>query len=287
MTATRHFALDACLEATDIRLRARNIILLRIVGSSQRTALNRLLLQIAAVIALKGLQLAALHLQNAHSNIIEEGTVMADNEQTALKFLQILFQPLCHNNVQMVCRFVQNHKVGITHQCRRQHQTCFLTAAQRCRVMLPPILGVAQTDKHTLNAVFVIIAVNKFVTFKYASVFLQAAVQLFALQLAGISLELCQLLAQAADFRAGCLHKLPDSTSDIGKALLYIAHTDTGFKFYRTAVNPFRLQQATQQRRLAAAVDTDKANMLALLHHKAYIFKYFMNAKCFGDFIYY
>ena len=187
----------------------------------------------------------------------------------------------------MVRRFVQNHKVGITHQCRRQHQTCFLTAAQRCRIMLPPILGIAQPDKHTLNAVFVIIAVNKFVALKYASVLLQAAVQLFALQLAGISLKLCQLLAKAADFRAGCLHKLPDSTSDIGKALLYIAHADTGFKFYRTAVNPFRLQQATQQRSLAAAVDADKANVLALLHHEADVFKYFMNAKCFGDFIYY
>ena len=287
MTATRHFALDASLEATDISLRARNIILLRIVGSSQRTALNRLLLQIAAVIALKGLQLAALHLQNAHSNVIKEGTVMADNEQTALKFLQILFQPLRHNNIQMVCRFVQNHKVGITHQCRRQHQTCFLTAAQCCRVMLPPILGVAQTDKHTLNAVFVIITVDKLITFKYAAVFLQAAVELFALQLAGISFQLCQLLAQTADFRAGCLHKLPDSAADIGKALLYIADADTGFKLHCAAVNPFRLQQTTQQRRLAAAVDTDKANMLALLHHKAYIFKYFMNAKCFGDFIYY
>ena len=93
-------------------------------------------------------------------------------------------------------------------------------------------------------------------------------------------------------FGAGCrfpgrLDKLPDSTSDIGKALLYIADADTGFKFYSTAVHILRLQQATQQRRLAAAVDTDKANMLSLLHHKAYIFKYFMNAKCFGDFIYY
>ena len=211
---------------------------------------------------------------------------MADNEQTALKFLQILFQPLRHNNIQMVCRFVQNHKVGITHQCCCQHQTCFLTAAQCCRVMLPPILGVAQTDKHTLNAVFIIITVDKLIAFEYAAVFLQAAVELFALHLAGISLQLCQLLAQAADSRAGCLHKLPDSTSDIGKALLYIAHTDTGLEFYRTAVNPFRLQQATQQRRLAAAVDTDKANMLALLHHEADVFKYFMNAKCFGDFIY-
>ena len=109
---------------------------------------------------------------------------MADNEQTALKFLQILFQPLRHNNVQMVSRFVQNHKVGITHQCRRQHQTCFLTAAQRCRIMLPPVFGVAKTDKHTLDAVFVIIAVNKFVAFKYATVLLQTAVELFSLQLA-------------------------------------------------------------------------------------------------------
>ena len=212
---------------------------------------------------------------------------MADNEQTALKFLQILFQPLRHNNIQMVCRFVQNHKVGITHQCRCQHQTCFLTAAQRCRIMLPPILGIAKTDKHTLNAVFVIITVNKFVALKYAAVFLQAAVELFALQLTGISLELCQLLTQAADFRAGCLHKLPDSAADIGKALLYIAYTDTGFKLHRTAVNPFRLQQTAQQRRLAAAVDTYKANMLALLYHETDVFKYFMNAKCFGDFIYY
>ena len=212
---------------------------------------------------------------------------MADNEQTALKFLQILFQPLRHYNIQMVCRFVQNHEVGITHQCCCQHQACLLAAAQRCRVMLPPILGVAQTDKHTLNAVFVIITVNKFVTFKYAAVFLQAAVELFALQLAGISLQLCQLLAQAADFRAGCLHKLPDSAADIGKALLYIANTDTGLEFYCAAVNPFRLQQTTQQRRLAAAVDAYKTDMLSLLHHKAYIFKYFMNAKCFGDFIYY
>ena len=212
---------------------------------------------------------------------------MADNEQTALKFLQILFQPLRHNNIQMVCRFVQNHKVGIAHQCRRQHQACFLTAAQCCRIMLPPILGVAKSDKHTLNTVFVIITVNKFVALKYASVFLQTAVELFSLQLSGISLQLRQLLTQATDFRAGCLHKLPDSTSDIGKALLYIAYADTGFKFYRTAVNPFRLQQTAQQRSLAAAVDTYKANMLALFYHEADVFKYFMNAKCFGDFIYY
>ena len=212
---------------------------------------------------------------------------MADNEQTALKFLQILFQPLRHYNIQMVCRFVQNHEVGITHQCCCQHQACLLAAAQCCRIMLPPILGIAKADKHTLNAVFVIITVDKLITFKYASVFLQTAVELFALQLTGISLQLCQLLAQAADFRTGCLHKLPDSTSDIGKALLYIAHTDTGLEFYRTAVNPFRLQQATQQRRLAAAVDAYKTDMLALLYHEADVLKYFMNAKCFGYFIYY
>ena len=212
---------------------------------------------------------------------------MADNEQTALKFLQILFQPLRHYNIQMVRRFVQNHKVGIAHQRRRQHQTCFLTAAQRCRIMLPPVFGITKADKYTLDAVFVIITVNKFVALEYATVLLQTAVELFSLQLAGISLQLCQLMPQATYFRAGCLHKLPDSTADIGKALLYIAHADAGFKFYRTAVNPFRLQQAAQQCRLAAAVDADEANMLALLHHKADVFKYFMNAKCFGDFIYY
>ena len=78
LATTRHFALDASLKATDISLGAGNIILLSVIGRLQSRSLNSLLLQIATVITLEGLQLAALHFQNAHGHIIQKGAVMAD-----------------------------------------------------------------------------------------------------------------------------------------------------------------------------------------------------------------
>ena len=78
LATTRHFALDASLKATNISLGAGNIILLRVIGRLQGSSLNSLLLQIATVITLEGLQLSALHFQNAHSHIVQKSTVMAD-----------------------------------------------------------------------------------------------------------------------------------------------------------------------------------------------------------------
>ena len=212
---------------------------------------------------------------------------MADYQKAALELLQIFLQPFRHYNIQMVRRFVQNHKVRVTHQRRRQHQTCFLTAAQRRCILLPPALGIAKADEHTLDAVLKIIAVNKFIALQHAAIFLKARVQRLACQLGRIRLQLRQLRTQAGNLRAGLQHKLPDSAVNLRKALLYIAHADAGLELDSAAVNPFRVQQTAQHRCLAAAVDADQTDVLALLNHKAYIFKNFVNAKGLGNFIYY
>jgi len=61
-----------------------------------------------------------LESENAIDNLVREETVVGDDEQAALKGTEILLQHVERENVQVVCRLVEDEEIGVAHQDGQQ-----------------------------------------------------------------------------------------------------------------------------------------------------------------------
>ena len=164
LTPPGHFTFDAGLETPDVRFLFRDKILLGLVGRPFCPRQDILLDQIFCVITRKGTQMTAFHFQYPGGNMIQKSPVMAYYQHAALKIPQIAFQPFHHPDVQMVGRFVQQHKIRRRYQRRRKHQTRLLTTRKCGCVHLPHRFRKRQAKQDHFQFCFIIISVQIFVT---------------------------------------------------------------------------------------------------------------------------
>ena len=76
--------------------------------------------QEAGVVAVPVDQATTVQLQNPGCQVLQEGTVVGDEQYSALEVLQGLFQPGNRADVQVVGRFVEQQQVRFGNQCLRQ-----------------------------------------------------------------------------------------------------------------------------------------------------------------------
>ncbi len=84
--------------------------------------LRGFLFRVVVVIAGPAAELPAVEIDDARGNAVDEGAVVADEQQRAAEFQQQLFQPLDGVDVQMVGGLVEQQQLGLHHQrARQQH----------------------------------------------------------------------------------------------------------------------------------------------------------------------
>ncbi len=105
-------------------------------------------------------QLAIVQMQDRGWNAVQEGTVMADDQQCARIARQIAFQPQRRFQVQMVGRFIQQQDIGFAKQ-RRCQRDAHPPATGKCvqRAVLH-VLVKAQTCQNAGRAGFCTVAIQ-------------------------------------------------------------------------------------------------------------------------------
>ena len=273
-----HLTLDARLEAADIGLLLGDVVLLGLIGRLFGLDLDFLFHQILGVVARERLQAAALHFEDARRHVVQEGTVMADHEQAAAEIVQVLLQPFHHADVQMVRRFVKNEEFRRTHEGRRQHKARLLAAGQAFRRLLPHGFRKGQAEEDLLQVRLVVVPVQILVALRCPGI----GVEHLLVPRRGGLFQLRQFSPQLQDFRVGMEQEVPKGLRpEAVETLFHIPCLQPCLKSDGAAVGVIRIQQAFEQRRLAAAVDAHQPDMFALGHSETDIFEDFVRAEGF------
>ena len=95
-------------------------------------AFGQLVFDVIGVIAGVGFHAMAggIELQDGCDGVIEEGTVMRDDQGSPAEAIQPVFQPFEHGNVEMVGGFIQQQQVRVRQQQAGQRQARLLAAAE-------------------------------------------------------------------------------------------------------------------------------------------------------------
>ena len=97
-------------------------------------------------------------------------------------------------------------------------------------------------------------------------------------------LQFLHFPAQGQDVRTGTLHEFADRfCPEIFKSLLHIADPQFSRELDGALICKGRVHKAAQERRLAAAVDTDEPHFFALADRKAYMAEHIVAAKALGQ----
>ena len=178
----------------------------------------------------------------------------------------------------MVRRFVEDEEVRRAHEGRCQHEARLLPAGQAFRRLPPHGFRKGQAEKDLFQVRLVVVAVQVFVALCGPGV----SVEYLLVPRRGGLFQFRQPGPQLQDLRVGLEHEVPHGLRpEAVEALFHVPGLQPRLKGDGAAVGVIRVQQAFEQRRLAAAIDAHQADMFAFGHGETDIFEDFVRAEGF------
>jgi hypothetical protein len=208
-------------------------------------------------------QPAAVQLEDAGGDVVEEAAVVGDEQHRAAVFAQQAFQPLDRGEVQVIGRLVQQQHVRARHQRHRQRDPLLHPAGQRAHLR---IAAQAEAVERGLDLVVDVPGVGRIELDLQLVHALHDRIVVALAKLPGQRLVLGQhglLLAHAAGDGVEHGHGRIEGRLllDVGD-LDALLHDEQAIVEFRTARDNF------QQRGLAGAVTADETDALASLQRE-------------------
>ena len=260
-------------KAVDERLHIGDFLLLVLVGAKLLLATLFPQFDIFAVFHAIIDNLTARNFQRAIRDIVDESTIVADENHRRAARRQKLLQPLNRLDVEMVRRLVEQQHIGTAQQNLRQLDAHTPTARKFTRRTLEIRAQETQSEQRALNFRLVVLAAHHQVAFVFLReafhqrhVFLALVVRALA-KLALHAVEpflqsrvavegLARLLLHAC--RVGQLHHLRQ-----------IAHRRVRRNVHHATRRLLLSAQDFQQRRFPGTVLAHERNAVAVVHHEA------------------
>ena len=234
---------------------------------------------IPGIAATEGTDMVILQINDSCSCTVQEIAVMGNHEDAAFVGAKVLLQPFQHAHVQMVRRFIEKEKIGMTHKSSGQVDSDLLPAGEGMDIPVPVIIGKAQACQNFPGSGFIVVASQKFKAgFRTAIGFHQFFIAFTAFQLPGQSLHPVFVIEHILP---GVFHFLPDRMAGIVEILAEVADNGAITGFHGALVRFLRSHNALQKSGLAGAIGTYKADSFAAPYFKGNIFKNCFDSKGF------
>ena len=224
------------------------------------------LLLVKFIVARIGRQRAAVDFDDLGDDAVHELAVVRGHQQRALIILQKLLQPDQAFQIEMVARFVEQHRVGAHEQDAGQRHAHLPPARQRADIAVHHFLGKVQPGQHFARPPLQGVAVQLLETPLNLAIALDDIFDVVQLVRVGHGgLQLLELGGHEA-YRPGAVHRLGHRAAarHLAHVLAEIADGDALIDRHLALVRDLLAGDHPEQRGLAGPVGADEADLLAL-----------------------